>query len=144
MCLLCLPASDALYFLSGSILGSGDERPSRRSQAEKGARASVQPTAHWVPAYSLRNAHGWYQVKTLQIAQSHGECLIWTTQSYSNVLAILIFYVCCSIFFTCLDNLEELFQPWTIFSCKSLPYYLLNVVEVRMFYLYAKDGQLKG
>lgn len=38
---------------SGSILGSGDEGPARRSQAEEGAGAPVQPAAHRVPAHSL-------------------------------------------------------------------------------------------
>lgn len=61
--------------MSGSILGSGDEEPAWRSEAEEGAGASVQPSARRVWAHPIRDAHGWHPVQTLQTAQSHGQCL---------------------------------------------------------------------
>lgn len=81
LCLIFLSCCPLLA-PSGSILGSGDEGPAWRSQAEEGAGAPVQPAAHRVPAHSLWDAHGRHQVQTLQTAQSHGQCPIWTTRWY--------------------------------------------------------------
>lgn len=79
------------YLLSppGSMLGPGNEGSAWRGQAEEGAGASVQPSAHRVPAHSLWDAYGRHQVQTLQTAQSHGQRSPQTLQRHKRYMHVL-------------------------------------------------------
>lgn len=57
----------------GPFLGASDARPTRRGQAEESPGAPVQPTAHRVPADSVRNADGRHPLQALQASESHGK-----------------------------------------------------------------------